>query len=82
MEKYLSSKWCWNLNSQPSEHESPPITTRPGRAPAHATKYVDYKFERGNSPTNVKMEYGVNYRKNTIKVQSNASAIGDKVLKV
>ena len=28
-----SSISCWDLNPQPSEHESRPITTRPG--PAH-----------------------------------------------
>ena len=22
--------WCWDSNARPSEHESPPITTRPG----------------------------------------------------
>ena len=25
-----SSIWCWDSNLQPSEYESPPITTRPG----------------------------------------------------
>ena len=29
-EKCPSSIWCWDSNLQPSEHESPPITTRPG----------------------------------------------------
>ena len=24
------SIWCWDSNSQPLEHETPPITTRPG----------------------------------------------------
>ena len=28
-EKSLSSIWCWDSNSQPLEHESPPRTTRP-----------------------------------------------------
>ena len=28
-----SSMWCWDLNSWPLEHESPPITTRPGLPP-------------------------------------------------
>ena len=23
-------QWCWDSNSRPLEHESPPITTRPG----------------------------------------------------
>ena len=30
VKKCPSNKRCWNLNPQPSEHESPPITTRPG----------------------------------------------------
>ena len=30
MHKFPSSIWCWDSNSQPSERESPPITTRPG----------------------------------------------------
>ena len=29
-EKCPSCKWRWDSNPQPSEHESPPITTRPG----------------------------------------------------
>ena len=29
-EKCPSSIRCWDSNSQPSEHKSPPITTRPG----------------------------------------------------
>ena len=29
-EKYPSGIWCWDSNARPSEHESPPITTRPG----------------------------------------------------
>ena len=28
-EKYPFSKWFWDSNPQPLEHESPPITTRP-----------------------------------------------------
>ena len=31
--KCPSSIWCWDSNPQPSEHESPPITNRPGRPP-------------------------------------------------
>ena len=31
--KCPSSIWCWDLNPRPSEHESPPITTRPGLTP-------------------------------------------------
>ena len=30
MKKCPSSIWCQDSNSQPLEHESPPITTRPG----------------------------------------------------
>ena len=32
-EKCPSSKWCWDLNPQPLDHESPPITTLPGFPP-------------------------------------------------
>ena len=32
-EKCSSSIWRWNSNSQPSDYESPPITTRPGLLP-------------------------------------------------
>ena len=32
-EKCPSSIWCWDSNLQPSEHESPPITNRPGFHP-------------------------------------------------
>ena len=32
-EKWLSSKWHWDSNPQPSEHDSHPITTRPGLPP-------------------------------------------------
>ena len=30
VKKCPSSIWCWDSNPQPSGHESPPITTRPG----------------------------------------------------
>ena len=30
VKKWLSSIWNWDLNSQPSDYESPPLTTRPG----------------------------------------------------
>ena len=33
VKNYPSSIWCRDSNSQPSEHESPPITTRPGLSP-------------------------------------------------
>ena len=32
-EKYPSSIRCWDSNPWPLEHESPPITTRPGHPP-------------------------------------------------
>ena len=32
-EKCPSSIWCWDSNSQPLEHKSPPIITRPGLMP-------------------------------------------------
>ena len=34
-EKCPSSIWCLDLNSQPLEHKSPPITTRPGLPPSN-----------------------------------------------
>ena len=30
VKKCPSSVWCWVSNPQPSEHDSPHITTRPG----------------------------------------------------
>ena len=30
-EKWPSGIWCWDSNPQPLEHESSPITTRPGQ---------------------------------------------------
>ena len=33
VKKCPSSIWCRDSNSQPLEHESPPITTRPGLSP-------------------------------------------------
>ena len=33
--KCPSTIWCRNLNPQPLEHESPPITARPGLPPNH-----------------------------------------------
>ena len=32
-EKFPSSIWCWDSNSKPLEHKSPPLTTRPGLPP-------------------------------------------------
>ena len=37
VKKCPSSMQCGDLNSPPSEHESPYITTRPGRAPSPDT---------------------------------------------
>ena len=41
---YISTKFfpfsirCWDSNPRPVEHESPPITTRPGLPPYNSTK--------------------------------------------
>ena len=35
-----SSIWCRDSNPQPSEHESPPITTRPRLLPFHCLDFV------------------------------------------
>ena len=35
-EKCPSSIWCWDSNTWPSVHESPPITTRPGLPPINS----------------------------------------------
>ena len=35
-EKCPSSMWCQDSNSQPMEHESPPIITRPGLPPKNS----------------------------------------------
>ena len=35
MKKCPSSRWCRDSNSRPLEHESPPITTRPGLPPTY-----------------------------------------------
>ena len=46
-EKCPSSICCWNSNQQPSGHESPPITTRPGLPPLIEFLYlVFHHFER------------------------------------
>ena len=39
-EQYPSSKWCWDLNSQPLAHESPPITTKPGLRPYNSLHFL------------------------------------------
>ena len=33
VKKFLSSIWRWESNSQPSDYESTPLTTRPGLSP-------------------------------------------------
>ena len=38
-ERCPTSIWCWDLNPRPSEHESPPITTRPGLPPCFLLFY-------------------------------------------
>ena len=43
-EKSPSSIWCGYLNPRPSEHESPPITTRP-MAPALEERSFMFEFE-------------------------------------
>ena len=35
-----SSIWCWDSKPRPSEHESPPITTRPGLPPKVVKLFV------------------------------------------
>ena len=36
--KCPSSIWRWDLNPRPSEHESPPITNRPGLPPSQDSR--------------------------------------------
>ena len=43
-EKCLSSLRCWDSNSQPLEHQSPPITTRPGLPPFQI--FVNFSLHR------------------------------------
>ena len=38
VKKCPSSKQCWDSDSQPSDHESPPITTKPGLTPNLVSK--------------------------------------------
>ena len=40
VKKFPSSKWRWDLNTRPLEHESPPITTRPGLPPLEPFSYA------------------------------------------
>ena len=42
VKKCPSSIWCRDLNSRPLEHESPPITTRPGLPPHRNFVFVVY----------------------------------------
>ena len=45
-EKCPSSIQCWDSNSKPLEHKSPPITTRPGLfnvGPMYASYYLQLK---------------------------------------
>ena len=39
-EKCPSRAWCWDSNLQPSEHECPPITTRPRLLPPPPQRYI------------------------------------------
>ena len=36
VKKYQASLWCWDSNPGALEHESPPLTTRPGLSPLRA----------------------------------------------
>ena len=38
---YNSKNKCWDSNPRPSEHESPPITTRPGFPPIRVFYNID-----------------------------------------
>ena len=40
VKKCPSSIWCWDSNPRPSEHESPPITTRPGLPPKNGASWM------------------------------------------
>ena len=50
-EKCPFSIWCWDSNTHPSEHVSPPITTRPGLPPcdsfASAMEYSTTSITNG-----------------------------------
>ena len=41
VKKCPSYIWCWDSNPRPSEHESPPITTRPGFPPIRVFYNID-----------------------------------------
>ena len=60
VKKCPSSIWCWDLNPQPLEHESPPMSTRPGFPPTISlckvqtaielsAKYVSNKSAKANA---------------------------------
>ena len=47
-EKCPSSIWCRDSNPQPSEYESPPITTRPGLPPFERAKFIRFAAKRNH----------------------------------
>ena len=47
-EKCPSSILCRDSNPRPSEHESPPISTRPGFKPSHVGTYGTYEASKSN----------------------------------
>ena len=56
VKKCPSSIWCWYSNSQPLEHEPPPITTRPGLPAQNVFIYKDY---RGNGPEHFSLIWNI-----------------------
>ena len=44
VKKCPSSIRYWDLNPQPSEHESPPLTTRPGLPPTRISYITENLF--------------------------------------
>ena len=42
VKKCSSSIQCWDSNSQPSDYETPPLTTRPGLNRTHPTQFIEY----------------------------------------
>ena len=55
-EKCPSSIQCQDSNSQPLEHEPPPITTRPGLPAQNVFIYKDY---RGNGPEHFSLIWNI-----------------------
>ena len=47
-EKCPSSIWCRDSNPQPSEYESPPLTTRPGHPPFERAKFIRFAAKRNH----------------------------------